>query len=196
MSERSTHILSLAGGFESVWTNRFAGKVRNQCRAAERRGVEIRVGKGAADFEAYYPIYMASVSRWGRDATSYPLGLFRALAKLAGKGVELKLAMVEGRVVGGVLLLHGRRNTLYWGSAMLKEYSRYSPMNAVLRSAIEEACEKRMEWFDFGASDKLDSVRTFKESFGALPRSYKNYALTTPRCRAIMQLRKALAAVV
>jgi lipid II:glycine glycyltransferase (peptidoglycan interpeptide bridge formation enzyme) len=77
---------------------------------------------------------------------------------------------------------------------MLKEFGGYSGTTALLRSAIEDACDRGIEWFDFGASGDLDSVRVFKESFGARPFSYRNYSFATPRYRLIMQARRAWAA--
>jgi len=190
-SEASTHILDLGRGFDYVWTNRFKGKTRNQCRSAERRGVRVCDGQTADDFETYYAMYTASTVRWGLAAPTYPLALFRSLSKLYDIGVELKIAFVDDRAVAGVLLFHGRRTTLYWGSAMLKEYGNYSPVNALLQSAIYSSCRRGMEWFDFGASGKLDSVRAFKEGFGGKKRTYRNYAGSTLRYRVITGARRA-----
>ena len=50
---------------------------------------------------------------------------------------------------------------------MKREFSALSPNNALLETVIREACENGVKIFDFGASGPLDSVRKFKESFGA-----------------------------
>jgi len=188
-----THVLDISRGFEQVWTRSFSSKARNQCRAAERKGVEVVMARTAEDFDTYYSIYVSSTRRWGYDSPPYPSELFRSLAGLLGKGVELHLAKVDGQAVAGILLFCGRNTTLYWSGAMLKEFGSYNPNNALLRIAIERACKRREASFDFGGSGKLDSVRAFKESFGARPVRYQNLIFATPRYRLMSRARAALA---
>jgi hypothetical protein len=190
-----THVLDLSRGFDQIWTSSFSGKVRNQCRAAERKGVEVHAAASPEDFETYYSIYVSSTERWGYGSPPYPPALFRSLAGLQSEGVELKLARVNGQAVAGILLFRGRRTTLYWSGAMLKDFGSYNPNNALLRSAIEEACSRGETAFDFGGSGSLDSVRAFKESFGARPVIYQNAVFTTSRYRLMTRARIALAQV-
>ena len=188
----SSHVLGLDEGMDAIWTKRFSAKVRNQCRSAERKGVEVRVATRQEEFESYYSIYEAATTRWGHQTPSYPRALFRELGTLLGQGVELKLAYVEGRPIAGILLFHGRRSTLYWGAAMFEEFRSYSPHNALLRAAIEEACARGMTKFDFGASGNLESVRAFKESFGARPVYYRDYAFVSTKYRLVTPLKQLL----
>lgn len=188
--ECSSHVMGLAEGMDTIWEKRFSAKVRNQCRAAERKGVEVTAATSAADLEIYHSMYRTAAARWGPNAPSYPRGLFRELGMLLGHGVELKLAYVARRPVAGILLLHGRRSTLYWGAVMLREFGSYSPHNALLRTAIEEACARGMTQFDFGSSGTLESVRTFKESFGAKTVTYSNYVFVSRRYRLLSYVRK------
>jgi lipid II:glycine glycyltransferase (peptidoglycan interpeptide bridge formation enzyme) len=188
-TECSSHVLELEGGMERIWANRFTAKVRNQCRSAMRKGVEVRQATGRNDFESYYAIYASAAQGWGYAFPPYPTSLFRELAALRGQGVDLKLACLSGRPIAGVLLLHGRSSTLYWSAAMLKEFASYSPHNALLHAAIEDACRAGMKQFDFGSSGALESVRAFKESFGARPVKYWNYAFTSSRFRLLARLK-------
>lgn len=190
--ECSSHVLRLGEGMDAIWSRRFSAKARNHCRAAERKGVEVRGATGVADFENYYSIYEVASARWGHHAPPYSRALFRELGTLVGQGVELKLAYVRGRPIAGILLFHGRRSTLYWGAAMLKEFGSYAPHNALLRASIEEACARGMTQFDFGGSAKLESVRAFKESFGAQPVRYYNYVFTSTRYRLVTHLKELL----
>src|SRR5215470_17148439 len=181
--EHSSQILSLEGGIDTIWRSRFSAKVRNQCRLAERKGVEVATATDAADFSNYFSIYKIASARWNSQSPRYPWALFRELATLVKHGVELKIAYVKGRPIAGIVLFHGRRSTFFWGAAMLREFSSYSAHSALLRVAIEEACARGMTQFDFGASGPLESVRAFKESFGSRPVRYRNYVLTTGRYR-------------
>lgn len=185
----SSHVLDLEGGMERIWRERFTGKVRNQCRSAVRKGVEIRPASQKEEFGDYQGIYVSASRRWGYALPPHAPPLFSALASLLGQGVDLKLAWLAGRPIAGIILLHGRWSTLYWGAVMLKEFASYSPHNALLRTAIEEACEQGKSRFDFGSSGVLESVRDFKESFGARPVQYWNYLVTSPRYRVLERLR-------
>ena len=172
---RSTHELDLSGGFAEVWSRRFDGKVRNQCRLAERKGVQITEPRSVEAMAEYFELYRAASESWGYAAPPYPWALFRELAGLLGHGVELKLARVDGQAAAGMLLLHGRRSVLYWGAALRREYAALSPATLLLSRAIADACGRGATRFDFGASEGLHSVRRFKESFGALPTARYEY---------------------
>lgn len=189
----STHVLNLRGGWDVVWTAKFSNKVRNQCRTAWKQGFAVKTAGSVADFDTYYKIYADSTRRWGYSTPPYPVMLFRALALLNGRGVELKLGLVDGRPVAGILLLHGRRSTLYWSGAMLKEFSSYSVNNGSLEVAIREACGRGAVNFDFGASGALESVRRFKEQFGAAPIAYQSLDLQSNRHRLAIGVRQRLA---
>src|SRR5689334_13614851 len=80
--ECSSHVMGLAEGMKTIWEKRFSAKVRNQCRSAERKGVEIATATSPADLEIYYSMYRTTAARWGPNAPSYPRGLFRALGML------------------------------------------------------------------------------------------------------------------
>jgi hypothetical protein len=169
LEECPTEVVSLTGGFDTVWSRLFSNKARNQCRLARKRGVVVYTATRPSAMDDYYRLYAESTARWGYAAPPYPPELFSAFARLLGQGVELKLAYVDGRAVAGIVLLHGRGTTLYWSGAFLKEFAAYSPVNALLEEAIREACARGIRAFDFGASGELESVRRFKRSFGAVP---------------------------
>lgn len=187
-------MLNLAGGFDDVWTRCFSGKVRQQCRMAERKGVEISTSNTLDDFDDFYSIYARASALWGYEVPPYPRALFHSLSSLAGSGVELKMAKVEGRSVAGILLLHGRRTTFGWIGAMLKEYARYHLTVALFRSIIGDACRRGMAWYDFGAYGKLDSVRGHKERYGAQEYSRRSFVYTSLSYRGVERLKKLVAA--
>ncbi len=170
-STGETHALDLSVGFDEIWKTNFAPTVRNRCRAAVKKGVETFEATTSEQFDEYYEIYAENCARWGYESPPYPRALFRELCGLrrqnGAPGVQLQLARIEGKTVAGVLLFHGRRCVLYWSGGMKREFSTFSANNWLFETVIREACEKSVEMFDFGASGPLDSVRKFKESFGA-----------------------------
>ena len=191
-----THILDLSVGFDAIWKDNFGTKVRNQCRAALKRGVETFEATTPAEFDEYYEIYVENCARWGYETPPYPRALFRELAGLRRQnnapGVQLQLARVEGQTVAGVLLFHGRRSVLYWSGGMRREFSSLSPNNALLEVVIRQACENGQHIFDFGASGPLHSVRKFKESFGAHPVDFANFSRQSTRYALAQRARASL----
>ena len=182
-STGETHVLDLTPGWDEIWKSKFDSKVRNQCRAAIKKGVETSEATTLEEFDAYYEIYVENCARWGYAAPPYPRALFGELCGLRRQngGVQLQLARVAGEIVAGVMLFHGRRSVLYWSGGMKREFSSLSPNNALLEVVIRQACESGVELFDFGASGPLDSVRKFKESFGAGPVEFQIWSRQSGR---------------
>ena len=187
-----THVLALDSGFEQIWSQRFERKTRSQCRVARKKGVVVHTARSSSDMDDYYRLYAASASRWGYAAPPHSRALFDALSRLFGRGVEVKIASVSGQAVAGVVLLHGRRSTLYWSGAFLKEHSTYCAPNALLEEAIREAIERGNAHFDFGSSGALAGVRQFKEGFGAQETKRFSYERADAIWHAASLLRRLL----
>jgi lipid II:glycine glycyltransferase (peptidoglycan interpeptide bridge formation enzyme) len=75
---------------------------------------------------------------------------------------------------------------------MLKEFANYSANNGLLEVAIREACQRGAMNFDFGASGELESVRKFKEQFGAAPVAYQSLRLQSNRYKLAAGIREKL----
>lgn len=166
------HVLDLTPGFDCIWRTRFEGKVRNQCRKAERAGVHVALALGAADFREFARLHRAASDAWGADARE-PLALFDGLAALAhdrSHGLELVLARdggAAGTVVAGALLARRGDTVHYWLGAMDRAARALCPAVAVQRFAIERACAGGARRYALGASGGIASLEAFKSSLGA-----------------------------
>lgn len=178
-----THTLDLRLGFEALWNDCFSSKNRNKCRKAERAGVAVRRDSGPGAADRYYDLYSIATRSWGYSEPPYPRGLLRSL--LDSEAAELWLAHHDGSPISGALLLLGSEDVFYWSGALNREFHSLAPSNAVIRAAIESACERGFTYFDFGASGRLTGVEKFKESFGAEPREYQSVRLSTRRYRLL-----------
>jgi hypothetical protein len=178
-----THTLDLRVGFEALWNSIFSSTNRNRCRKAERAGVEVRrdCEPGAAD--RYYELYAVATRAWGYTKPPYPRALVRSL--LDSGAAELWLAHHDGSLISGAVMFLGSEDVFYWSGALNREFQSLAPSNAVMRAAIESACERGFAYFDFGASGPLAGVEKFKESFGAEPREYRSIRLSTRRYRVL-----------
>lgn len=180
-----THALDLVEGFGAVWSHAFTAKNRNMCRKAERSGVSVALESTSEGAAGYHALYAASARSWGHTEAPYPGKLFTAL--VSSGHAELWLARLAGELVAGALLLRGSDDLLYWSGAMNREYRSVAPSNAVIRAAIEAACDRGVRYIDFGASAGLPGVEAFKRSFGAQPREYLVISLSSWRYRRLEQ---------
>jgi len=171
-AEAYTHILDLKDGFEHIWNNCFMSKTRNQCRKARKNGISSRSGDSLDDFRMFYDIYEKNTKIWGYRTPPIPFSIFKNLHNNQDHGVQLMLAEKDGRTVGGMLLLANAKTVFYWLGAFLKEFKNLYPNNLLIEEVLRKCCEKGMRVFNFGASGPLESVKKYKESFGAEIKKY------------------------
>jgi Acetyltransferase (GNAT) domain len=181
-----THVLDLAPGFEALWETSFSSKNRNSCRKADKAGVAIAEETTPEAAGEYRRLYELAAAGWGYHEPPYPVELFRALVE--SRAAQLWLARLEGKAIAGALLLEGSEDVLYWSGAMDREHQGVAPSNAILRTAIEAACRRRLSYFDFGASGELIGVERFKASFGAQPREFHSVTSSSRAYRAARRL--------
>ena len=176
---RLAHVLDLAGGFDTVWSERFTSGARKKVRQAERAGVTVEVDTTGALLAEFYHLREESVKRWAQQMHE-PLLLSRwrarrreTLAKLQAMAAavpsrfHLYLARHAGCTVAGLIVYHGTgaRST---HSSMIKELAAPVQANYLLRrTAIEDACSAGSTHFDFGESGASKELAHFKTRFGA-----------------------------
>lgn len=164
-----THILPLAEGFDYIWDKRFAGKVRNQCRKAEKEGYEIGVNNSLEAFKWFSDTYSEAAAR--RGEIPYPFSLYKAMQENAGERIKLWCAEKEETLVGALPALYGPRDVFYWSIAVEPAHIKNNLNNLLLKRVVEDACSRGYQYFNFGASSvggrELESVAKYKESFGA-----------------------------
>lgn len=184
---RHAHVLDLAGGFEEVWTRRFAGGARNHARKAERLGITVEAGSGADLVAEFDRLFRLSIRRWARRQNEFawlaalrghlrdPRGKFVEMARLCGDLLRVLIARKEGEAIAGLVVLYGR-NAHYTRGAMNEMAVGNSGTNALLHArAIEEACERGCRYYHMGESGASGSLAAFKMQFGAIGYPYAEY---------------------
>ncbi len=163
-----TDALPLGAGFEAVQRG-FSRGHRSAANKARRLGVTVRHARTADDWEAYLRVVSDSLDRWGGRGgpAHHPVKLFARLR--SGAATTLWLAEYERRVVAGALCFSSGRHSVYWHGAALADAFGLRPSTLLLATAIESACDRGAEWFDFNPSAGLAGVREFKRRFGARP---------------------------
>lgn len=162
-----TSIVRLDPDPDLVWKSFKDRNVRTEVRQAMKKGVETRAGESEADLKRFYDLFAASRLRHGVPCQPYKF--FRNLWRhMAPRYLDLILATVEERVVGGLITL-GMGKTLcaaYIGSDYAYRSRRVHQL--MFWKAMEMGCERGFQAFDFLRTPKSsESLRYFKTRWGA-----------------------------
>jgi hypothetical protein len=200
----TAHVLDLAGGFGTVWEERFSGKARRAVRKAERLQVTVEWDGSGRLVPVFDELYRRSVQRWAeqqhepvwlaraRARRNDPARKFAAVATALGHSCRIWVASVAGQPAAAMITLHWGEHAVYWRGAMDKEVAGPARANDLLhRLAIEQAIADGARHYHFGDSAPGSGLAQFKESFGAVPIPYEAYRLERlPITRADALLRE------
>lgn len=182
----TAHVLDLAGGFETIWAQRFTSKTRGAVRKAERAAVTVEHDDTGRLVPQFDRLYRCSVDRWAaqqhepvwlaraRARRRDPIRKFAAVASLLGGACRFWIARVDGEPVAGMATLQLGEHVVYWRGAMDKERATPVRANELLhRSAIERAVVDGARLYHLGDSAPGSGLARFKESLGAVPVAYE-----------------------
>ncbi|MCA1661723.1 MAG: FemAB family PEP-CTERM system-associated protein [Novosphingobium sp.] len=142
-------------------------KQRAEVRKALASGLEVRVGRGAADRAMHYAVYAESVRNLGTPV--FPHALFAAVLDRFGEDADILTVLDRGAPVASVLSLYWRGAVMpYWGGGgRAARGLRASELMyfALMRHARERGCGR----FDFGRSKTGSGAYHFKRNWGFEP---------------------------
>ncbi len=181
-SERTTHVLDLSDGFDSVWRTSFRSSVRRAVGKAERSRLEVEVDRTGRFVPEFTFLYELSVRRWAkaqneplisarwRSRRANPPEKFQAVARALGTRCAIWLARLDGEPAAAIVVLSHGTQAKYWRGAM--DASLAAPVRAndlLHRLAIEDACRSGCVKYHMGDSRPGSGLARFKEGFGAEP---------------------------
>ncbi|MEZ4423549.1 MAG: GNAT family N-acetyltransferase [Gemmatimonadota bacterium] len=152
---------------EGVWKRVGRDQV-GKMRKAARAGVTVRAGTTAADFDAYYQVYLTSFHAFGTPpyAARYYREAHRRL--LPGREVQLFLAEHEGRTVGGYLLFRLGSRAVNKIAAVLPSAMSLGVFPALYGHVLDWCVAEGIDWLSYGTSAPDDQgLVGFKERWGA-----------------------------
>jgi hypothetical protein len=187
-----TSVVDLSRGLDAALES-VAGIFRRMAGQAQRRGVECGPSHEAGAVDTYYDLLEASAKRWGLARPTIPKNLIEALVRNGGPDVQIWFARAEGREIGGGVVFYGSKEFFFWSAAMLAEYGRLRPSNALNFALMRAAADRGMLWYNLGSSEGLPGVARFKENLGALDIQYKEVRLERAPFRLYVNVRRALA---
>lgn len=174
----ATHVLGLAGD-DAALLQRMRPKLRGCLRKAGQLGFEFDIRHDAPALADFHRWFCQGSQAWQRPADGLlPAGFFTALAdpQLA----DVWTVRHADREVGMALFLVGSREVQYQASGTQRIESPVSATEAVLWAAIRHYRDRGLALMNFGASEGLDSVASFKEKFGATAVPYLRVSYLLP----------------
>lgn len=172
------------------------GIFRRMAGQAARRGVICAPSHDAGAVDTYYRLLEDSATRWGLERPIIPKRLIEALVKYGGADVEVWFARAEGREIAGGVVFYGAEEFFFWSAAMLAEFGRLRPSNALNWALMRAAAERGMLCYNLGSSEGLPGVARFKQEMGARNIAYREVRLTGARFKLYTNVRRMLRAPV
>jgi len=178
----TSHVLSLEGGFDRVWSTRYRQEARRSVRRAIKNSLDVRQSSDSETIDVFADLNRRSVDRWAeqRGQPSWVArmveerrnraGQFASAIASLGSMVVAWTAHSQGQPVAAYIALVFGPTAYMWMSAMDKRLSDETRAGALLQSlAIEHACAMGAQWFNLGDAEAGSGVADFKERFGATP---------------------------
>lgn len=156
-------------------------KIRWAINKATKLGVEVRQAKTEAELRNWYGLYLDTMRR--NAVPSRPYRFFAALWELLQPLGLMQLLLAEKpeenrRIViaGSIFLMFGRTVSYAFNGSAAQEMS-LRPNDVIQWKAINEACKRGFESFDFGeVPEGHAALAKFKSKWGSEPvRLYRYY---------------------
>ncbi len=188
-----TAVVDLRDGLE-IALAQVDGKYRRMAGQADRRGVVCAPSSAPGAVDAYYELLRASAQRWGIPEPVERRRLISALRNYGESDVEIWFASVDGHAIAGGVVLYGSNELFFWSAAMLSEFGRLRPSNALNFALLRAAAARGVRWYNLGSSEGLPGVERFKLGLGARPLSYASLQLSRTHYKLYAGVRRLFAA--
>jgi len=161
----TTHLIDLGAGAGAAHERWRAG-ARGAVAHARRAGVTVRNARRIEDWVSYYALYerIARLRGW---TFIYDQSLFLLLAEVGEPLVELWLAELEGRVIGGSVNFVHREHVVAWHATSDRTHCA-GVANLLDWEMIDLYADRGSTVFDLNGSGGHQGVVRYKESVGAV----------------------------
>ncbi|MGL4402165.1 MAG: lipid II:glycine glycyltransferase FemX [Fusobacteriaceae bacterium] len=162
---RDTICIEIAGEDEGKIWESFTCKCRNNLHKAFRNNITVEIRQ---DIDIFYEIYLKTMER--NCATSYyyfSKEFFRNTMELLGDGAKIFLASHEGKIVSGILVIHGGEYVHNHFSGTDPEYRDLGANNMLIFEAAKWGGRNGKRYFHLGGgcTDNSDSLYRYKSTF-------------------------------
>lgn len=163
----STYVLELSDVEGEVWRKLDKKGVRWAIRKAQRDGVTVREASMMEEMEYFFHRLNEKHKR-DLGVPVHPIRLFRGIQEKLGQFTSLYFGELDGKIIGGILILKYKDASLYFCGAWDNDYLKYHPNNLLLWQAIEKGREEGYHYFDFGKTSVDNAgLSHFKKDWGS-----------------------------
>ena len=140
---------------------------RRNVRLSQKRGVVIRRATKLEEVYTFYKILEENFKKFGTPI--FDIKFFKNIwVSLIPNFGEFLLAIYEGEIIGGHLLLYNNDTVISKYSGFERKFSKLYPSYALYWEAIKIGIEKGLKFFNLGTTDKRNcGLVDFKTKWGA-----------------------------
>lgn len=172
-------------------------KTRYNLKRSARLGVETRVGRAEADWEAFMALLTQTAAR--QRFRLHPRGHYRAILEAAGEAAFIVTAALNGEALAALLVVFYGERAYYLHGGSSRAHPTVMAPYAAHWAAIQEAQKRGAAVYDFGGAsaepaDPWFELTRFKAGFGAsvTPVGERYYLTLRPLTANFFNLLKSL----
>jgi hypothetical protein len=152
--------------------SRDSKNISRSIRKAQKSGLVVGESNSQADLKDWYRLYLATI----RKHRNLPRRFRQLQASMALLDSSWRFIPVhkDGRVIAGAIFHDIGETVELIYNASDPAYLSLRPNHAIYWHMISDAAERNRSFFDFGTAD-TDTLASFKEGWGAIPRDISLY---------------------
>ncbi len=157
-------------------TVQWSGDIERKLRRAQRASVRVSCEITPERLRDFYEIYCQNCEDYGIPQKPWECIESLTSENLRGGFTQLYFAILEDKVIAGLLVLFSRVTASYYIPCSLEEHRSHQPGTLLVDRAVRDARSRGLKYFNWESSPGRDSgVYTFKKRWGALEESYRIY---------------------
>ena len=143
-------------------------------RKALKSGVEIKSVNDAESARAIYDIYIQNCTDYGIPPKSKECIDLLVSQSSASGNTESYIALVDGKVIGGLIMVYSEKTASYYLPCSIHEYRSYQPTTLLIKHSMDLCIERGLTHWNWESSPSKDSgVFKFKQKWGSQEGQYQ-----------------------
>jgi len=160
-------------------TAKWSPEIRNRLRRAQRASISVTCEADGARLKEFYDVYQKNCAEYDIPVKPWMCIEFLADQRLRGRYSQIYMAILEDKVIAGLLVLFSPTTVSYYIPCSLPEYRGYQPLTLLIDRAAEEARARGLAYWNWESAPSRESgVYTFKKRWGAREEPYRIYVKT------------------
>lgn len=143
-------------------------------RKALKSGVEIKAVNDAESAQAIYDIYIQNCIDYGIPPKSKECIDMLVSQSSSSGNTESYVASVDGKVIGGLIMIYSEKTASYYLPCSIHEYRSYQPTTLLIKHSMDLCIERGLTFWNWESSPSKDSgVFKFKQKWGSQEGQYQ-----------------------